>query len=264
MRSKVNHQAIEAILEESLPAIEGGQETVDSVLKRHPGLAEELRPALEAALWLRQRRGSLEPRPGFIHASRRWLTGQIRQENAAGTRRVRPSLWRRWVDTSPRSLAIEVAALILLIMVTFSVGNNLRLAAQLALPGDLLYPVKLSFEQIQVAFTFDEAEKTHLYTEFARHRTGEVIDLVLLGEYEQVPATAARLEAQIHQAIDSLEAVAESEPERAGALSASLEETLSAEAFVLQVLLAASPPEAAPGLEQALQITRYGLESVRY
>ncbi|MBN2147624.1 MAG: hypothetical protein JW726_09560 [Anaerolineales bacterium] len=247
---------IERILEAHLPAIQAGQESLDSVLEQHPALAVELRPRLEAALYLRRAGSSLAPRPNYIASSRGWLVTQAR-------RTPRQPAWRRWVDTSPRSLVLEFATLALLVFSLVVVGNNLRLASLLSLPGEPLYPVKRAFEQAQLAFTLNDSRDAQLYIDFSRQRTSEVIELVLVGKYEQVPLTAALLQTQIDRALAEINTVARTDPDQAQALSAAFADSLSNEAFILDVMMNASPPEAIQGLEQALQITEQGLAAVQ-
>jgi hypothetical protein len=54
---------IDKIIDEYTPDIASGQETIDSILEKHPQYARELRPRLEAVLWMVTARKNLEPRP---------------------------------------------------------------------------------------------------------------------------------------------------------------------------------------------------------
>lgn len=248
-------QEIERIIETSLPAIENGQETLDSILAQHTDLAEALRPQLEAALWLRSRRAALEARPAYLSAARQRLVTQLRS-----VPQTAPAS-RRWIDTSPRSLVLEFVTLALLIVTMFAVGNNIRLASHLALPGEPLYPVKLALENLELALNSDPAREASLHTEFSRQRTSEVVELVLIGKYAPVPATAARLEAHIEAALADMDQLALSNPAQARQMEAALQDSLDNESFILQVLLETSPEEAAPGLRQVLEITTQPLDN---
>ena len=55
----------------------------------------------------------------------------------------------------------------LLIFFVFSASVGAAFASQDALPGELLYPVKIAAEKIELAATKDEAKKTSLHLEFA-------------------------------------------------------------------------------------------------
>ena len=67
-----------------LDALDGG-EGIGELLSRFPEHAEELKPLLEAAAWFGGQAAALEPRPGFIAASRKRLEGQIAASPAAST-----------------------------------------------------------------------------------------------------------------------------------------------------------------------------------
>ena len=53
-----------------LDLIRGGRETIDSVVALYPEFADELRAQLEIATWLTSAGTALDPRPGFVSASR--------------------------------------------------------------------------------------------------------------------------------------------------------------------------------------------------
>jgi hypothetical protein len=64
-----NQQKIEQVLQTCLDLIESGQETVESVLARYPEFADQLKA--EIALWLSTQKDTLNPRPGWVAASKR-------------------------------------------------------------------------------------------------------------------------------------------------------------------------------------------------
>ncbi len=255
-------QKFEKIFQESLTSIEGGQDTLDSILDKYPNLAQDLRPRLEASLWLREQKGALDPRPGFIKASRQYLVSQIREQPALAPGSAL-SLW----GTRLRQLwhmksALQFATFVLLIVTLVSLGNVVYLSSQLSLPGDPLYTVKRGFEQARLAFTFSKTGDARLYTQLSQRRTSEIVELFLEGRYEDIPAAAGRLERQIDYALRSIDSVAARNPLEAQALSASFEKTLTSEAFILGIILDTSPPQAIPGIRMALQITSQGLAAI--
>ena len=69
--------------ESSLAALLEGTQTLEDVLARLPAENEELRLRLEAALWLHDKRESLDPRPGFVQASKTRLLERIEAEQVA-------------------------------------------------------------------------------------------------------------------------------------------------------------------------------------
>ncbi|MBX3047785.1 MAG: hypothetical protein KF885_01275 [Anaerolineales bacterium] len=100
-------------------------------MQRHPELQEQLRPMLAAAAQV-QELGEFKPRPEFRMQTRAMLHGYMR----ASPRR-RPAFSSGFLRLAT-SLGVVVLALV-------STGAAL---AQSALPGDPLYPVKLTTEQV--------------------------------------------------------------------------------------------------------------------
>src|SRR5512147_1308267 len=88
---RLKREKVELVLESCLEMIHSGQETIDSVLTQYPNLADVLRPELEMALWLGEKRKVLDPRTGFVYASRGRLIAQVQQEN--GFEKALPRFW---------------------------------------------------------------------------------------------------------------------------------------------------------------------------
>ncbi len=72
----------------------------------------------------------------------------------------------------------------LLIFFVFSASVGAAFASQDALPGELLYPVKIAAEKIELAATKDEAKKTSLHLEFATKRLSETEQIIETGGAE--------------------------------------------------------------------------------
>ena len=62
-----SERQIEQIINTCSPALSSGEETLELILASYPQLSIELRPRLEAVIWLHQARLSVATRPGFIH-----------------------------------------------------------------------------------------------------------------------------------------------------------------------------------------------------
>lgn len=69
-------------------------------------------------------------------------------------------------------------ALLMVLLVLIPAAGGTAYSAQRALPGDGLYPAKLAIEEVQLAFSFQDVEKTLLHTEFANRRLAEVKTLM--------------------------------------------------------------------------------------
>lgn len=240
----------------ALDKIENGQETIDSFLAQIPDQAEALRPELEAALWLRGRKSSLEARPGFLNASRAHLVETLRAQKAGGGERL-------FATTAPRNHLLEVLSLLTLIVCVVFVTHNVILMSELSLPGEPLYGVKLSLELSRVAFTFDAQDDAHLYVQMSQRRTSEIIELILDKNYQAIPQAAERLERQLQTSLASLDEIKESNPAEAQKLSQDYEEALTTESMILSILLDTYPPEERQYIELVLQITTNGLAALQ-
>ena len=248
---------IQKIVDEALPSILSGESSLEQVLAAHPQQATSLRAHLESALWLTRQRAELEPRPGYLSAGRDNLVRQI-------TRQPPQSAWQRlWRRPSPQRTAIHSLAYLLLAFSLFLVVNNLYLAARVSLPGDWLYPVKLSAEQIQLALTFDPQAEARLQIEITRQRSTEIVQMVLEEDIARLPATADRLEQQIARAVSQLERAGDADPIPAEELARSMQHLLANERFILSLLRGLEPAYAFAGLDQAIQAITNGLNTLQ-
>jgi len=255
----------EQIFDLCLDQVQSGQKSLDSVLAQYPGQAAELRPRLEAALWLDGRKGSLDPRPGFIAASRESLVAQLKSEVKSNPVTVQPpkeSLllfwWRQFTSQSTvsgRRLAFQLALIIVFLFTTVTGGRQVALAAQDAIPGDPLYPVKITLERVEMIATQDLAEEIRLHAEFAHNRLIEAQGLVLEGRYEYIPGTLARFGAHVNNAVSKLETLARRDAGLALVMTAYLHQSLSEQLGVLDTLMGVVPLAMQPEITKALDIT---------
>jgi hypothetical protein len=143
-------RAFDLILDQALKFLTSGLSR-EACLRRFPEHAARLAPLLSAAEAARA--GLLAdqpiPAPNLARGRRRFLVAA----------RPRPF-------TSLR-LAGAILALLLVVLVATGV------ASADALPGDVLYPVKLGLEQAQLALTFDPAARERALAEQAARRRGE-------------------------------------------------------------------------------------------
>ena len=164
------------ILETCLSEIEQGVD-VDTVLFRHPEHADELRPILEASVKARAM-AAAQPSADVVRRNRAKV-----MQRAAEMRevRVKPSSSRVWL-ASLRRLAVTLAV----VMVLFVSGTGLVGASANTLPGDNLYPVKRTWEDVLVFFAFDPQQREVLEFEHENERLEELTELLAEGRSEQV------------------------------------------------------------------------------
>jgi len=253
----ITDRRIDRIIEQHLTALLTGRETISSILEQHPQYADELRPRLEAILWLVAARNNLEPRPGFISSTRK----HIEQQFAA----VQPrGFWQRiFRRYTPQRWIFNFAAPVILILMLALIINSLVLSAQLAIPGDPLYSTKLVLESVRSALTFNQLTRTDLSIQFSRERTTELVELVLEGDYELLPTAAARMETQMIASIHSIDALPPRDQPEEQQIVADLRESLSNEIIMLDLLQGTTPPSAHQGIELAIHAAQSGLMALR-
>ena len=250
---------VELVLESCLEMIHSGQETIDSVLTLYPNLADVLRPELETALWLGEKRKVLDPRTGFVYASRGRLIAQVQQEN--GFEKALPRFWLLGLTGQfwPKKLMLQIALAMVLIIALVIGTSGIALASQSAIPGAPLYPIKIALENAELAITSGSMGDARLHIEFAQRRLSEVQSLVLEGKYEYISQTVTDFEHQVGEAVRYLKAAAGRDSFLAKTLATSLQETLSGQAKLVAILAGIAPPDAKIEMERALHISQSGI-----
>ena len=76
-----------------------------------------------------------------------------------------------------RALAWAVASIMVSVALLLT-GTGVAYASQNALPADLLYPVKIAIEDLQLNLSSDDAVEAYLLLQFSQRRVNEVQDLV--------------------------------------------------------------------------------------
>ena len=127
------------ILQLCLEVIESGQETVDSLLSRYPELWDTLRPPLEAAAWLYNHTHLLNPRPGFVDASRQRLVYHLYHERAG----PQVILWFEqqhifFRNIGGRKMAVQPSLVLTLFILLFILNINRIHTIKPPLPAGLL------------------------------------------------------------------------------------------------------------------------------
>ncbi len=160
------YEALEICLQE----IEQGAD-IDTVLFRYPDFADELRPILEASVGAKNMMASA-PSIEVVRRNRAKVlqhAAQMRESKVRSSRRVWFASLRRVVVT----LAVVTAL--------FVSGTGLVRAASTTIPGDNLYPVKRTWEDVLLLFTFNLKQKEALEIEHENERLYELHELFAEG-----------------------------------------------------------------------------------
>ncbi|CAG1008064.1 hypothetical protein ANAEL_03619 [Anaerolineales bacterium] len=163
------------VLETCLQELENGAD-MESVLARYPNHAGELRPILKASVVARSM-SAPAPSTDAVRRGRAMVlqhAAQMREaKSAPRSKRVIPLFQRL-------AIALTLAALFL------TSGTGLVSASSSALPGENLYPVKLTWENIRLFFTFNEEARESLEHSFKNERLHEVNELLVEGRDETI------------------------------------------------------------------------------
>lgn len=156
-------------LEECLRALDQGSD-LKTALELHPHLAHELRPVLEASLAARRLRPE-SPAADVQRRARARLLSRAAEMRAARRPVRRPVI--PWMQRL--ALALTLTAVFLLS------GTGLVNAASNALPGESLYPVKRTWEDVRLRFIVAPHQREAVEGEYEQERLKEVLEIIRKG-----------------------------------------------------------------------------------
>jgi hypothetical protein len=198
---------------------------VEAVIDQYPQFREQLKPPLEAAMWLQSRKEVFNPRPGFVQISQRRLVNRFREQGTPGG--AVETLSRIPAFFQERRIAVQYSALLTLTAVLLFVGyRSTDFLVQRSIPGDPLYETKITQEQLRVSLATSPEAETRLRISFAQRRVLEMQELVLVGRTELIDKTLENFEYQLSQAASGILTIAQDDQIVAAELSSLFEETL--------------------------------------
>jgi hypothetical protein len=160
------YEALEVCLNEI-----GQGADVDTVLFRYPELAAELRPILETSVKAKKM-AVPAPSQEIVRRNRAKVlqhASELRERKSAPAHRV-------W-SVPLRRMTVSFAVVAML----FASSTGLVRASSNTIPGDNLYPVKRTWEDVSLFFTFDPNQRNALELEHETERLGEVHELFTQG-----------------------------------------------------------------------------------
>jgi len=202
---------IEEILIQCIEDIKAGKASLVDCLGHYPDMRWELEPLLRIALSIKEPT-DISPSDAFkirakinlmehIHASQ---SGK-RAPKSLSQASVRHGWYAGWA----RAVAIVVAVILFI----SAAGTGTAYASQSSLPGDALYPVKLSTEQFQRVITLDDATEVELELKFADTRLEE-IEAIADKRPDRIAIAIAGYERNLNLAITKAEQIGDSETSR--------------------------------------------------
>jgi hypothetical protein len=228
---------------------------IETALRRFPQYAGQLRSLLELAQATRQTLASVPAAPGGLVAGRARLLAAVEQQRAAGhpaTAQTTSASRRR-----PKLVTKFAAALLAAALCFVLLGSGVIWAAQSALPGDLLYVVKLATEDALLAWASAPGERVDLALDFVQERADEMRALVAADR--PIPQqTVARMERHLERAL--IETASTSDAQMTSLLTQISTHT-QAQEQQLERVRATAPPQAQARLEQAVQAAQQGAQA---
>ncbi len=171
------------VLDECLERLLVKGETIEHCLQSYPEQAANLKPLLQTALATREA-VAIQPRAEFKARARYQFRSALQE---AASPRSRPFLnwFPRW------------ATVVTIILGVLMMEGGTIAAASYSMPDNLLYPVKLATEQVQLALTPSDIGKAELCAKFADRRVAEIIYTANKGDAQRVEAATQRLDKRL-------------------------------------------------------------------
>ena len=187
----VNIGHLDDILNDCIDRLAAG-ETVDDCIAAHPEHATELAPLLDVAAT------TLKAARSTTHSAEAKTRG-LRRLNAAISerprRRAAPFGWFGW--RSPMARPLVVGATVVLLATGLAMGADA--AASDSVPGDVLYWVKSSRENISLMMPRSDMSKAQEHVRLADKRSREIERLMDRGKFVEAERHSSRLRSHLNQ-----------------------------------------------------------------
>ncbi len=251
----------DGVLQICLDQLVDGQQSIDDVLAKFPDQSLELRPLLESALWFRSQRSELVFPQARLLNTRQTLMRQIKKESRSETlenRKSKTGINWSWRSLQPFLLRFSVGLLICALLAGF--GGGVALASQNTIPGDTIYPVKTSIEQIHLLLTPSPEDKQALLLQFSETRLQEAEQCALKQRYQGIEIAMQSYEEHVQQVLVIIEAMKKIAPEKAYQMAMGLNVRLQFMSSMLVQIDAALPPGQAKLFERGFAVSQNGMD----
>ncbi|NQS91309.1 MAG: hypothetical protein HQ574_02785 [Chloroflexi bacterium] len=194
----MNKKDFELLLEKCSQQLEEGKPLVE-ILREHKDQAKRLEPLLQAVLLVRSMPRQEASKSSTLRGKNRLLNEVDQLQRSKhflknGTKRPVSRYSERWLENIGNLLVGKenidmklVPRLALYLLFTILIGGFFTVnASASSLPGDGLYGLKLSWEQAQLALTFNDDTKLEREAEFEEERISEVQSLLGEGRIAKV------------------------------------------------------------------------------
>ena len=151
-----------------------------------------------------------------------------------------------------RSILVGLAVLIVLGMFLFGGMGITADAASSSLPGDALYSLKTTMENVQANLVIDSATDARLYMEFAGRRLLEIQSLIDEGRYTDIAQASTEFDRDVQRALSAIESLSLSDAAQSIALSEEIAAVLRSYGDILSQMLASLPGDVQPVVQSAI------------
>jgi hypothetical protein len=239
----------EDILASCIDEVRSGRCTVEECLARHPDLRHELQPLLEIAA--RMPSPGATPSPEFVQRTRNRLREVAQPSMDANPRSADRLHWLRPLAAGPR---LTLAAALVVLVLLLGTGSTVVYASQGSLPGDALYGVKTTVEDVKLALTRSHEARASTHLDLAGRRTEEVMAQSTSGRN----ISTKSLESIGQETDDAIKEMAKMKPEDTKMLVGRLSESTITQQTELQMVLGRASEDAKPAVKRALDTAHRG------
>jgi hypothetical protein len=250
---------IEQILAECLEAIEENRLSIEQCRTRYPEHWGELRRLLPLILTLRKA-PHVVPSFSFRRDARRRLISRLpaRLSFPKSAWRV-PYLSDLLNVLSQQGLKPSFQMLAILLVVIFlGTGIGAAYASGDTLPGEALYPIKRTVENLRLLLTFDDAHEARLQIEFAQRRIGEMKILAEMGQHEDIQDLVESYQSLLNGTNETLRVMVLEGDQRTEEIGALVEEALFYDAIILSGIKEFVPAETQGFIDVAIGASKSG------
>jgi hypothetical protein len=145
-----------------------------------------------------------------------------------------------------------LAVVVIVFFALFGGGYVTASAANTALPGDALYPIKLDLEQARVSLTRNRARQAELHLEFAQRRMDEINALSDLGRYERVGPLTKQFNHQLELALGAVQVLKNLQPDEAARLNDQVTDALARFQVTINRVVTNAPTTLRQGLQETI------------
>ncbi len=222
--------------------------SIEELAAKHPAQQEELVELLGLAHAIHTM-DQVSPRAEFVENAAQRLVAKLPDRNITYREPTRPRKRRRQVNLNwrPRFSFVQVALVLVFALIVTTGGT--AFAANDAVPGDILYRVDLTIEQVLLYLTFSDEAAAKARLKIADERLLEATKVLAFGDVRNGNAALAAYENEIAAVAKLIGGKTGADKDK---LSELLEIALAKHKAVLEGLLEKLPDQALFGVNHAI------------